>query len=190
MPRQMFIRGSLVAAGVVLAFTTAAVAQDRHVPPPHDPAHAAQALTWCAAHLARNELVAALSDCDYAVAVEPKNPKSLSNRGSVWLLAGDPARAIMDFDAAIALVPEDASLYFNRGIAFSKLQQQDKAITEYSEAIRRRPDFAAAYYNRGFEFELKKMTTEALADYNFALKLAPDLKPAAAAIAKLSRGQL
>lgn len=169
----------------------AVVAQNQAaLQPPHDPMHAAGASDWCAAHLARKELVAALSDCDFAVSATPKSVQALSNRGSVWLLAGEPARALRDFQEALTVAPDDATLYFNRGLARAKLGARDMAIADYSEAIQRKPDFAIAFHNRGYEFEVQGMTEQAMTDYRRALELSPGLRPATDAINRLSRGRL
>jgi len=63
------------------------------IPLPHDLTHAVRARHWYAVHLSRKELVAALSDCDYAKASDPKDSAALSNRGAVWIAANEPARA-------------------------------------------------------------------------------------------------
>ncbi len=156
----------------------------------HDPAHAASAATWCAAHAAKGELVAALSDCDFAVANQPKNKIALSNRGSVWLLAKEYQRAVLDFNAAIEVVADDAALYFNRGIAHASMGDRDKANLDYAQAIKLKPDFAAAFHNRGVEYERAGDPAAALADFRRALEIDANLKPSADGIRRLTRGQL
>lgn len=157
---------------------------------PHDPSHAINASDWCAAHAAKREIDLAMSDCDHAVATDPKSSKAYSNRGSAWLVAGMPSKALADFDAAIALSPTDASLFFNRGIANAQLKARDKAIADYTEALRLAPDLAIALHNRGYEFELSGKTDQALADYRRALELQPSLQPSQNAIKRLMQGRL
>ena len=144
-------------------------------PLPHDPEHAEKARHWCGIHLSRNELVAALSDGDYAVARDPKDSAALSNRGSVWLAANEPSRALRDFDAAIELSPHDPELHFNRAIAHGRLGNGERAVGDYTEAIRLNPDFAIAYHNRGVEFEQRGRLDDARADFEHALRISPDL---------------
>ena len=157
---------------------------------PHDPAHADRALDWCAAHLARKELVAALSDCDHALARDPKSAAALSNRASVWILAGEEKRALVDIEAALVLTPDDPSLYYNRGLANARLGDRRKAIEDYSEAIRRKPDFAVAYHNRGYEHERLGQAEAAIFDYRRALAITPELKPAEEALRRNLSGRL
>ena len=118
------------------------------IPLPHDLTHAVRARHWYAVHLSRKELVAALSDCDYAKASDPKDSAALSNRGAVWIAANEPARALRDFNDAIALSPQNAELYFNRGIVHSRFGVSESALADYSHAIATKPDLAIAYHNR------------------------------------------
>lgn len=177
----------LVAASLFVA-SPLAVSQNRPlIPLPHDPEHAQNPIKWCAYHLARRELVAALSDCDYALTQNPTSVAALSNRGSVWLLAGEAARAILDFDAALEIAPTDASLYFNRGIAQAKVGKPERAIADYTEAVRLQPNFAIAHHNRGYELQRMLRVDEALADYRRALELDPALEASSDAIRRLER---
>ena len=71
-----------------LAAVSAAAAQEVQAPHnpapltlPHDPEHAGKAATWCALHLGKRELAFALSDCNYAVAANPRSAIAYSNRG-------------------------------------------------------------------------------------------------------------
>lgn len=149
----------------------------QHVLAPHDPAHATEPGTWCAVHVGKNELVQALSDCTYALSLDPDDLQALSNRGSLYLIAKDPKAALADFDRAIALKPHVATLHFNRGVAHSDIGNAEAAIADYSEAIRLRPVFEAALHNRGWEYEKRGDTKRAIADYEAALRIKPDLAP-------------
>ncbi|MBN9268439.1 MAG: hypothetical protein J0I75_28475, partial [Hyphomicrobium sp.] len=123
--RLMTLRLVVIALVLPLAWTQS-MAQSE----PHDSSHAHRALDWCAVHLTRKELVAALSDCNHAVARDSKSAAALSNRASVWLLAGEPKRALVDIEAALMLTPNDPALYYNRGLAHAKLGEGRKAIDD------------------------------------------------------------
>lgn len=163
--------------GIANSRSTAQMPNRDHVLSPHDPAHATEPGTWCAVHVGKNELVQALSDCTYALSLDPGNVQALSNRGSLYLIAKDPKAALADFDRAIALKPGVATLHFNRGVAHADLGNAEAAIADYTEAIRLRPEFEAALHNRGYEFEKRGETKRAVADYEAALRIKPDLKP-------------
>lgn len=142
-----------LACGINAARSSAQSPERDRVLGPHDPAHASQAATWCAVHVGKHELVQALSDCTYAQSLDPDDVQTLSNRGSLFLVAKDPKDALADFERAIALKAGVATLLFNRGVAHSDLGTTDKAIADYTEAIRLRPEHEAAWQNRGYEYE-------------------------------------
>ena len=144
---------------------------------PHDPAHAGEPGTWCAVHIGKSELVQALSDCTFALSLDPNDVLALSNRGSLYLIAKDPKAALADFERAIALKSGVATLHFNRGVAHTDLGNAEAAIADYTEAIRLRPEFEAAFHNRGYEYEKLGHTKRAMADYEAALRIKPDLQP-------------
>lgn len=169
---------AMTASGLANDATMAQPAERDRVLAPHDPAHAAAAATWCAAHIGKNELVQALSDCTYALSLDPADVQTLSNRGSLYLIAKDPKAALADFERAIALKAGVATLHFNRGVAHTDLGNAEAAIADYTETLRLQPEFAAALHNRGYEYERRGDTTRAIADYEAALRIKPDLKPA------------
>lgn len=152
---------------------------------PHDPAHAADPGTWCAVHIGKSELVQALSDCTFALSVDPSDLQALSNRGSLYLLAKDPKAALTDFARAIALKSGVATLHFNRGVAYADLGNSEAAIADYTEALRLRPEFEAALHNRGYEYEKLGERSRAIADYEAALRIKPDLQPSLNRLRKL-----
>jgi tetratricopeptide (TPR) repeat protein len=179
----------LVTACHATAVATAHVPDNRyraaHQPFPHPTSDGRTADSWCAAHVARGELLQALFDCDHAVAENPENVKALSNRGSLFLRTKDAVKALVDFEQALRLNPSDPTLHYNRGLAMASLGRHADAIADYSEAIRLRPDMAIAHHNRGYERELLGQLEQALQDYRRALELHPDLKPSAEGVKRL-----
>lgn len=156
---------------------------------PHDPDHADRAASWCVVHFGRREIDEAFSDCNYAVAVNPRNAVAYSNRGSLYLSLGDLAKALADFEKAIELAPDTAVVHYNRGLVRAELGNRDGAISDYTEAIRLNPDLAIAFHNRGFEYETRGDRPKALSDYGRALAIDPKLEPPSRGIARL-RGDL
>jgi len=61
------------------------------------------------------------------------------NRGSVYLLKSEAARAIEDFDEAIKLSPDDSAIYNRRGLAYEQLKQYPEALRDFDQALRLTP---------------------------------------------------
>lgn len=181
------VRRIVICSPLVLGLATFVTSQARAEP--HDPAHASNPSTWCAVHIGRRELPEALSDCDYAVSKRPDDPKARSNRGSLYLLAGDTKAALGDFNVALVLSPTDATLWFNRGLARAKLSQRVDAIADYTRAVELDPNLGIAFHNRGVEHELAGDVSKAAADFRRALEIDPTLDPARRALRRL-RGDL
>jgi tetratricopeptide (TPR) repeat protein len=183
--------GRLGFAALLLAFGVFRV--DAHIPDDqqqqgallHPPKDGFTPESWCAAHMARGELIQAYFDCEKEIRDNPRSARAFSNRGSLFLLTNDPEKAVADFDIALSLQPEDASLFFNRGLAQSRLGRSDEAIADYTQATRLDPKLAIAYHNRGRELEVLGNLDEAIRDYKWALQLAPDLTPSRRALERL-----
>ena len=177
-----------MAARVLAIDGSSAQTTDRdRVLAPHDPAHVNEPGIWCAVHMGKNELVQALSDCTYALSLDPRDVQALSNRGSLYIIAKDPKAALADFERAIALKPGVATLHFNRGVAHSDLGNAGAAIADYTEAVRLRPEFEAALHNRGYEYEKRGDTKRAIADYEAALRIKPGLEQSLKRLERLRR---
>jgi tetratricopeptide (TPR) repeat protein len=155
----------------------------------HPPSDGPNAVSWCAAHISRGELIQAYFDCDQAVNDDPANASAFSNRGSLFLLTNDPARAVADFEAALRIEQRDPSLYFNRGLAYSRLGRHVEAIADYTQAARLDPKLAIAYHNRGREYELLGSRDDAIRDYEAALRLNPNLTPSRQGLERLRAGE-
>jgi tetratricopeptide (TPR) repeat protein len=175
----------------MLMLALCAVAAVAHIPEGrqetelHPPKDGSTPESWCAAHMARGELVQAYFDCEKAVSDNPTSARAFSNRGSLFLLTNAPERAVADFDLALKLQPDDASLLFNRGLAHARLGRSNDAIADYTHATRLDPKLAIAYHNRGREHEILGNLDEAILDYKAALEIAPDLTPSRQALERL-----
>jgi tetratricopeptide (TPR) repeat protein len=155
----------------------------------HPASDGSNAASWCAAHISRGELIQAYFDCDQAVNDDPTNASAFSNRGSLFLLTNDPARAVADFDTALRIAQSDPTLYFNRGLAYSRLGRHVEAIADYTRATLLNPNLAIAYHNRGREHELLGSRDDAIRDYETALRLKPDMNPTRQSLDRLRAGQ-
>jgi tetratricopeptide (TPR) repeat protein len=155
----------------------------------HPPSDGPNAVSWCAAHISRGELIQAYFDCDHAVNEDPTNASAFSNRGSLFLLTNDPERAVADFETALRIERSDPTLYFNRGLAYSRLGRHVQAIADYTQATRLDPKLAIAYHNRGREHELLGSRDDAIRDYEAALRFKPDLIPSRQSLKRLRAGE-
>jgi tetratricopeptide (TPR) repeat protein len=84
-----------------------------------DDSHLGQAMNgrcWARALLNR-DLDKALSDCNAAVRLAPRQANPLDSRGLVHLRRNELDRAIADYDAALALAPKNAWSLYGRGVA-------------------------------------------------------------------------
>lgn len=88
----------------------------------------------------KNEMTAAIADCDRAIALEPGNSIGYYTRGKILLFANHLDRAIADFDRTLAMKPKSAGAFTLRGMAYYRKGDYDHAIADYKEAIRLWPD--------------------------------------------------
>jgi tetratricopeptide (TPR) repeat protein/predicted aspartyl protease len=106
----------------------AAIGQwDLWIPAHHDDNRQPFALNgrcWARAMLGV-ELDKALSDCNAAMRLRPKDGPPLDSRGMVWLRMNNLDRAITDYDAALAAQPNIGWSLFGRGLA--KLRKGNEA---------------------------------------------------------------
>lgn len=72
------------------------------------------------------------ADYTRALALEPRNPFALYNRGISHDRSGDYEAAIRDFSAAIELLPSNADFFHNRGFCYRKLGDFAAAVVSRS----------------------------------------------------------
>ena len=115
----------------------------------------------------------ALSDCNQAIRLAPRDPSVYSNRGTVWQNKREYDKAIADYDEAIRIDPKHALAYINRGNVWVAKREYNKAIADCNEAIRIDPKDPIYYRNRGVVWYAMNEYDKAVADYNRALWLDP-----------------
>jgi tetratricopeptide (TPR) repeat protein len=86
------------------------------------------------------ELPQALTDCEKAVALDPKRHEHQDSLGWVRLRMGDTQAAAKAFDAALALKPDQHWSIYGRALAWRQQGQTDAAARDLAEARRLRPD--------------------------------------------------
>lgn len=114
-----------------------------------------------------------------ALAVNPRNPLSYHNRGSILAESVRNYReAIEQFDKAIACNPNFADAYASKGNCLEKLGRFEDALVAYDKALSIRPDLESAWLGRANVFRNLARYDDAFAIYDKALSLKPGFAPA------------
>ena len=127
-----------------------------------DPAPAQSARDLCAKESGDKAIAA----CDKAIADNPKDADSYSNRGFTWSARGDQDKAIADFNEALKINPKHVRALSNRGVAWNRKGDPDRAIANATEAIKVNKRHAKAYNNRAVALIRKREYDKAIADLN------------------------
>jgi Flp pilus assembly protein TadD/uncharacterized protein (DUF302 family) len=127
----------------------------------------------CAAHFNKGETDLALSDCNQAIQLDPKNAMAFHNRAAGYSAKGDYDRAIGDLDQVIQLDPKNAEAFNNRGFGYAAKGDYDRAVGDYDQAIQLDPKNAISYTSRCAAHIKKGETDQALSDCNQAIQLDP-----------------
>ncbi|WP_426615642.1 tetratricopeptide repeat protein [Bradyrhizobium sp. McL0616] len=114
-----------------------------------------------------------------ALAVNPRNPLSYYNRGSILAeFARNYPEAIDQFDKAIAFNPNFADAYSSKGNCLEKLRRYEDALIAYDKALSIKPDLEAAWLGRGNVLRNLKRYDEAFATYDKASSVKPGFENA------------
>lgn len=121
----------------------------------------------------------AFMHCDQALRAEMlsgnERAATLVNRGILWILDGNLARAKQDFDAALILDPTQPEAWLGKGIVEFRIGNSDAAFQPLDRAIELRPRRpAVAYYVRGLANEEQGRLRAAYADLTMASQLDPN----------------
>src|SRR5271169_3235854 len=133
-----------VSDNVAVAACTRAIRSSGH----NAPRPAVLYANRCAAHINRGEADEALSDCNQAIQLDPKNATAFHNRAAGYSAKGSYDRAIADLDQAIQLDPNNAISYSGRCAARIKKGEIDQALGDCNQAIRLDPKNGIALQNR------------------------------------------
>ncbi|HTX20152.1 MAG TPA: tetratricopeptide repeat protein [Bacteroidota bacterium] len=181
--RPIFIGGSLVAAGVVVALLAMTRERTRdwkndltfwgraHEENPENTFILTKRGLY---HSGKYEIAAALDDLSAVVKMAPEDEESYLNRGLVELEAFDYEKAAADFRKAESLNRSDPRAKYDLGLALTNLSKLDSAETAFTDAIVLNPDFAQAYEGRASVLARRGNYVLAFADYDRALRIEPD----------------
>ena len=90
-----------------------------------------------------------------ALALDPKDPNLVSDRGVAFLHLEDRELCLKDLDRAVELQPGYSYRYACRAFAKSHFKDYDGAILDYEKAVELDPDDAVAHHNLGMILEQK-----------------------------------
>jgi len=120
---------------------------------------------------AANELRAAL-------AIDPHDVRAGELLGSVWLEAGDKARARAEFERLLGSAPDDYAAHFGLGLLDENAGRIDDALGDFQAAIESRPDAPEAHDRLGEIYVKKGDYGAAAREFRRALDLDPQLSAA------------
>ena len=124
--------------------------------------------------IGRDDWERALARCNEALATDPSNEASLSDRAVLLRRLGRPDAALQSVDALLALRPHDPKILVRRAHILSELERREEALGAAEEALARCPDEPIALNARGMALERLERYAEALADFERMLALQPD----------------
>ena len=85
----------------------------------------------------------AISDCNRALKINPKNALAYNNRANNKLGKRDYSGALADCNKSISLDPSTALPYYNRGFARTNLGDQAGALADWMKAVSMQPSYGA-----------------------------------------------
>ncbi|TWA97394.1 putative O-linked N-acetylglucosamine transferase (SPINDLY family) [Bradyrhizobium stylosanthis] len=107
-----------------------------------------------------------------ALAVNPRNPLSYHNRGTILAESSrNYSEAIEQFDKAAFYNPNFAEAYSSKGNCLEKLARFEDALVAYDKALSIRSDLEPAWLGRGNALRNLKRYDDALATYVKALSI-------------------
>jgi len=120
------------------------------------------------------ELSDALKLIDQAIALNPNDGVTYSNKGNILKELGRYEEALAALDTAIKLAPTYVEAYSNMGNVLQDLYRYEDALEWYDRAIALNPHYAEAYSNKGNALKLLKRHEEALFNYHQATSINPE----------------
>lgn len=111
---------------------------------------------------------------DQALAINPRLPSALHNRGNAMRDLKRPAEALASYDAALKIKPDYVEALSGRGNALHDLARYEEALASFDQALKLKPDHAEAFNNRGNTLQDLNRPGEALESFERALQIRPD----------------
>ena len=124
--------------------------------------------------IGRDDWERGLATCDKALASDPYNEASLSQRAVLLRRLGRPDAALESVDALLRLRPDDPKILVRRAHILSDLERREEALDAAERALARSPDAPVALNARGMALERLGRYADALAAFERMLTLHPD----------------
>lgn len=134
----------------------------------------------------------AVADMDTAIALDPTDAASYTDRGKMKMYMGDDVGAISDFKAVLrtdSVADQAQAAYFFLGkIAYAQTRFED-VVFYYDKLLTLVPTDAEAYFDRGAAKSMLGNHAGAIADYTKAINLNPNYREAYAnrGVAKINQ---
>lgn len=90
-----------------------------------------------------------LVEYNKALSLDPRDARTLFNRGNTYLALQKIELAHADFDAAIGILPTNAKFYHSKGLAFQDTQEYERAIEMFKKALEVSSDHIPSLYHLG-----------------------------------------
>lgn len=117
----------------------------------------------------------ALAEFDHAIELDAIYPNTYTNRGCVYHVLGQHAKALADYTQAIRLGREaiNGTVRSNRGLLYIAMGQPRRALNDLRRALGQDANHANAHHHQGLAYTYLGEFDKALASYNAALRANP-----------------
>jgi len=109
-----------------------------------------------------------------ALAINPRLPSALHNRGNALRDLKRPAEALASYDGALKMKPDDVEALSGRGNSLNDLTRYEEALASFERALQLKPEHAEVLNNRGNTLQDLNRPGEALKSFERALQIRPD----------------
>ena len=93
----------------------------------------------------QNKLNEALASLDKATALAPSAPEPYQQRGEIYRLQGDPAKAIEQFNRVLQMQPGFLLTLIHRAEAYLANKQYDEALVDIEAVLKDNPELTVAH---------------------------------------------
>jgi tetratricopeptide (TPR) repeat protein len=129
----------------------------------------------CIAYKDKEQYDRAMTDCNQAIALDPRDDHAYNTRGAIYHLTEKYDQAIQEYSRAIQINPRFIDPVHNRGMSYAAKGDYDTAIADYNAALRIDPRDALALYERGIAKQHKGDEAGGQQDIDAAKKIDPHM---------------